>query len=125
MTAKDILIEARRLIADPAHWCQRMYAQTADGRRTGETDSDAVAFCSAGAVMRAYQNTNYLPFGRPYSTTPIAFLQTAGRELHPHVVGQPDMLLYVNDDLDHAAVLQMFDRAIMLAEQAESPSANS
>jgi hypothetical protein len=44
----DILIRARELISDPAHWVQGSY--TGDGP---VTDPDTKCFCLAGAVDRA------------------------------------------------------------------------
>jgi hypothetical protein len=45
-TPKDVLVAARALIADPAHWTQGSYARDAAGHRVGENSAEATCWCT-------------------------------------------------------------------------------
>lgn len=53
MNTKEILIAARALISDRAHWAQDSHAVTQTGMATEALDPAAYAFCADGAVCRA------------------------------------------------------------------------
>jgi hypothetical protein len=95
----DILRRARARISDPSRWTQEFYARDRAGYRTDPTSSDAVRWCSYGAVD-AELGTSQVD----------QFLHLAARVLGLHSPGS------ANDNGDHATVLRMFDRAIELAE---------
>lgn len=92
--AVENLQAARNLIADPEKWCQGK-EQTDDGR-----------VCAVRAVWATGANLNAR-----------RALDKAARQLYWHEeAGEPLWpAVRVNDDLGHAAVLRMFDRAIELA----------
>ena len=50
---KQVLINARALIADPAHWTSRSLARTADGHHVDWYDHSATKWCAVGAIYRA------------------------------------------------------------------------
>ncbi len=52
-TTVDVLVEARRLIAQPNGWTQKASARDADNEWVGATSKDAVCFCAMGAITRA------------------------------------------------------------------------
>jgi plasmid maintenance system killer protein len=99
-TVLERLRAGRARIADPADWCQR---QLTDGRR----------YCAIGALYAD------VPCLTAADATPaenhlrepvrVAFSQAADElfGLWP---------MHVNDDLGHAAVLQVYDRAITVEE---------
>jgi hypothetical protein len=103
MTLQEILIAARAKIADPAHWCQRSLA--VDSRRIpiGVKHSDACAWGALGALGALEATSEYISYAR-------ALLYDAAYATHGML-----SIVIVNDELGHAAVLQMYDYAIKLA----------
>lgn len=118
LTPLQILKNARALIGSPDRWCQQSYGQTAGGQRVWDaTDPDAVRWCSAGAISRCASTKPFVyTFVEESVRLACKYLTRAAWEQHPNVTGELDMILYVNDKLDHPAVLNMFDRAIVIAE---------
>lgn len=53
MGTKEVLIEARKLLEQPEHWTQGVFARNAKGRPVNMTAPDAVCFCISGAIGRA------------------------------------------------------------------------
>ena len=51
-TTKEILIAARAIIAEEKNWAQEAYAKDKDGMFTGVGSSNAVCFCSIGAIRK-------------------------------------------------------------------------
>lgn len=49
-TDKQLLIEGRALISDPAKWTQHFFAKNTYGFCVDENSEDAVCFCSWGAL---------------------------------------------------------------------------
>ena len=52
-TPRDLLVEARTLIARPEAWTQGAGARDADGEPVGVEHEDAVSWCATGALNRA------------------------------------------------------------------------
>ena len=50
---KQVLINARALIADPTHWTRSTIARTANGRKVEWHDQAATKWCAMGAMYRA------------------------------------------------------------------------
>ena len=50
---KQVLINARALIADRAHWTRGMLASTSNGRLVDWHDRSAAKWCGLGALYRA------------------------------------------------------------------------
>jgi hypothetical protein len=100
---KDILIAARAKIADAANWTQNALARDAKGCAVhGEEDLDgrdarACQWCAIGAVQ-AVSN---------FESAAVRALNIAATALYGRG-GIAD----VNDEIDHAAVLACFDKAI-------------
>lgn len=102
-TTKQVLIDARELIANPMHWTQHDFAKDADGKPVamhtaiGGNAGGAVCWCSLGALIKV----------------------TAG-ELSPEFVNARFQLrrfmeldiARFNDTRTHAEVLAAFDKAI-------------
>lgn len=104
MNAVEVLRWARDLIADPERWCQGALAENAECEPVDYDSPDACRWCALGAVYRASPKT-------PDGDAAIFYLHDAAR---------PRGLIDANDNQDHAAVLDLYDRAIALAE-ADSP----
>jgi hypothetical protein len=102
---KQVLINARALIADPARWTQRMYASTASGQKVAWYDPSAAKWCAVGALYRAA----YDLLGDAKEATRIG--NAAAKCIRPRCRfrgGLPAM----NDTQGHAAVLAAFDEAL-------------
>jgi len=101
MKAKEVLVQAKKLISDPAHWTQRVSARNAENAVCQTDSPDAVCWCSYGAV---YKIGGELDSYEAYGLLTLA----AGS------MGK-DWVTEVNDDGTHANVMQMFSIAIELA----------
>ena len=108
-TTADKLRRAKALIEDPENWCQGIYARDAKGLalKSREVATDGVAFCAIGALVRATQNRDVVWVDGKETKK----LWEAAKELFGHAPAR------VNDNLGHAAVMHMYERAIELAEQ--------
>jgi hypothetical protein len=108
----DILIRARELIADPAHWTQHYY--------TGDGPIDAPetkCFCLVGAVDRAviekrgwldrFSDDNFAIAAVEDSSEGAAAIKHLQAQLTDFV-----LVSDFNDSHTHAEVLQLLDRAI-------------
>jgi hypothetical protein len=105
---KQVLINARALIADPAHWTRGVLACNANGRKVQWHDQSATKWCAMGAIYRAA----YDIVRDPQEATRI------GNELAKNACpnrwfrgGLPS----INDRRGHAAVLKLFDKALQAA----------
>lgn len=96
----EVLRRARALIADPEHWCTGDWARDAALIGAHPKDANACRWCASGALMAASDQ----PDGAGWVLTAAAHSLYAAE------------VIAVNDDLGHAAVLAMYDRAIALAE---------
>ena len=65
-TPRDLLVEARTLIASPEAWTQGAAARDADGEPVGVEHEDAVSWCSTGALNCAmYRHADSLQIPLP------------------------------------------------------------
>ena len=105
---KQVLINARALIADPAHWTSRTLACTAEGQSVAWYDPSATKWCAQGAIYRAA----YDLVADQKEATRI------GNEAAKNIY-RPRWLFVslaiVNDRQGHAAVLAVFDNALEAA----------
>ena len=104
---KQVLINARALIADPARWTRGTLACTANGRRVDWHDQSATKWCALGAIYRAA----YDLVGDPLQATRI------GDKVAESVCRTRwfRCLPVINDWRGHAAVLALFDKALQAA----------
>lgn len=108
-TTKELLIEARALIADPKHWTQGAYARDEQGRNVSEHSSRAVCYCSVGALLCAVRTDACYGSGNNYVKA-RNYLNGAARAL-----GSSGIMV-LNDSSTHEVVLVAFDVAIKGAE---------
>jgi hypothetical protein len=100
---KEVLIRAKSLIEDPKHWAQNYYAYSAEGTMTGVDSEDAVSWCALGATFKMTNGEADLA---------SELLQAASVDLFSDGYD----VISVNDELGHASVMQMYDKAIELAD---------
>ena len=102
---KQVLINARALIADPAHWTSCTLARAADDHVVDWYDPSATKWCAQGAIYRAA----YDLVGDQNEATRI------GNEVAKNIY-RPRWLFAnlpnINDRHGHAAVLAVFDKAL-------------
>ncbi len=98
-TVKELLTEARRTITDPDRWTTRVMARDVSMEAVDPYDPRAQRWCAIGSLMLA--SVTLAPT-RAYEEAVDALLDGAGDR----------GLFETNDQLGHAAVLAMFDRAI-------------
>ena len=109
LTTLDILKKGRELIADPARWITRTYAQSRYGADCNVLSNAATCFCSVGALCRAAgMSVSVLEGYDGIPKAPYRALQKA----------MGDMPAEFNDTHSHALVLAAWDRAIA-AEEAK------
>lgn len=106
MSVAQMLKDAKALIADPAHWTQGTPARDASGKPLSNEESPAaVCWCSIGALARV-ANADPAPL---YHLYPVArhylYKATAGASI-----------INFNDTHTHAEVMELWDKAIQLAE---------
>ena len=102
---KQVLINARALIADPAHWTSCTLARTADDDVVDWYDRSATKWCAEGAIYRAA----YDLVGDRKEATRI------GNEVANSILPRRWLsrtLPNINDGRGHAAVLAVFDEAL-------------
>ena len=102
---KQVLINARALIADPAHWTSCTIARTADDHAVDCFVSSATKWCAQGAIYRAA----YDLIGDQKEATRI------GNKVAKSIHGPRWFfvsLAIINDGQGHAAVLAVFDEAL-------------
>ena len=105
-STRDILVKARELISDKAHWIQGNYGRNNHGNPVARRELyAATCFCAAGAVIRATQIL------REDNT-----LDYAPEAIYKAFFDSPstwtDSLVVYNDQHSHEEVLALFDRTI-------------
>lgn len=107
LTPLQTLKKARALISDPKRFCTGTFAADKHGGPVSCMSPRAFMFCSEGACIRAL-GTNRLP------TRALESLEAAATKMvtERDGISGKTAVWSLNDDLGHAAVLQMFDLAI-------------
>jgi hypothetical protein len=95
----DVLVVARNLISDPAHWTQRRYFRADDG---------VPQRCAVGALRCAHRLVRARP--AVYNQAYVLLLREARQQ------GAYDDIERFNDAASHAAVLRVMDAAILRAK---------
>jgi hypothetical protein len=99
----EVLRAAKERVLPEKQWTRGMFARDVAGKECEPTSAFACRWCAQGAV---YAEVGTAP-GR--ARPALSLLADASRYPTP----------YVNDHQGHDAVLDLFDRAIELAEEAE------
>ncbi len=107
---------ARALIEDPARWTQHTTARARDGARTSAQADNACRWCATGALVRIAAPPNRWPgIPRPRVDVAVEILRRAALQTGAHMVPSE-----VNDELGHAATMEMYDRAVRIAASPET-----
>lgn len=122
MTTKEaatFLREARELITPPERFAQGDFAMTADGSTTTDP-SEAVCYCTWGALAKVHE-LEYLDIGDRRACPEALLLEQCALAISdPEALAASQHkdfpIIHVNDELGHAATLEMFDCAIKKAE---------
>ena len=120
-TSRDLLVEARSLIARPEAWTQGAAARDADGEPVGVEHEDAVSWCATGAINCAmYRHVDSLDVPPPLQRA----RERAGKLLTDTVraltLGHYTEATTYNDQTNHGCIVHAFDIAI--ADAARSCS---
>ena len=102
---KQVLINARALIADPAHWTSCTLARAADDHVVDWYDRSATKWCAQGAIYRAA----YDLVGDQKEALRIGNKAAKSIDRPRWFFGS---LPNINDRHGHAAVLAVFDKAL-------------
>jgi hypothetical protein len=105
---KQVLMNARALIADPAHWAWGTLASTASGQSVDPCHPSATQWCAAGALYRAA----YDLVGDRDEARRIG--NKVASTVYPRRWWSGSLPAF-NDRRGHAAVLEVFDKALQLA----------
>lgn len=101
MKISEQLRAAKALISDERHWIQEQYCNT-------HLLADSTCFCSLGAIHKVLTNSLQAPDKNDLTVA-------LGRGM-----GGWTEIAEFNDTHNHAEVMQAWDNAISLAEQAEA-----
>ncbi|MDD9991914.1 MAG: hypothetical protein OXP75_08930 [Rhodospirillales bacterium] len=112
-TPRDILVEARTLIARPEAWTQGAAARDAEGEPVGVEHQDAVSWCATGALNCAM----YRHADSPDVPLPLQRARDrAGKILTDTVraltLGHYTEATTYNDQTNHHCIVHAFDIAI-------------
>ena len=117
-TPRDLLVEARTLIARPEAWTQGEAARDADGEPVGVEHEDPVSWCATGALNCAmYSHADSLEVPPPLQRA----RERAGTILTDTVraltLGHYTEATTYNDRTNHSCIVHAFDIAIADAER--------
>ena len=102
-----VLIEARKIISEPEHWTQGVFARDALGNDTDWDSPEAVCWCTAGAIRKAAGAFHY---HQEQSIEYHILVLHATKEL-VSVIGDYGVSRF-NDHHNHAQVVEVFNKAI-------------
>src|SRR6266446_5380620 len=105
---RQVLINARALIADSAHWTTGVLASTTNGQPVAWDDPSATRWCAQGAIYRAAYDLLGNQKEAIRIGDEVASVMCPRRWLRR---GLPA----INDSQGHAAVLAEFDKALAAA----------
>ena len=113
-TLRQLLVDARDRISDPANWTQQTMARNEHNSPCSPLSDYAVSFCAIGSLLRSAANLN--PTLDPDDLPECQSLRNA-RSLLKHATDlcysdKLPTISGVNDTFGHKAVLRLFDIAI-------------
>lgn len=114
MNTTELLKKARELITDPAHWTQRRYGETEDGKiLCAASMVEAYKVCAVGALYKAISNKL-----DHYETVLEAKNElTKGIDSHEEEKYKNLQITDFNDQTSHEEVLALFDTTIERLEE--------
>ena len=116
MMPSEILRAAKAVIENPENWTKEVYAKA--NKEGGSNDhllgheEGATCWCSVGALQRVMNSELVWSLERRLGEAARALTQD-----------NFETAVHYNDNRTHAEVMQMFDRAIEMAEEEEKNAA--
>lgn len=111
VTAYDVLVRARSLIAEPENWTQEVHARNETGSEEEPFSPNACQWCAIAALQRAYLETSrdcseFPPMNAAYNAAYDTLAEVVGRDLETW-----------NDDKDttHGKIISVFDESIRMS----------
>ena len=117
-TPRDLLVEARTLIARPEAWTQGAGARDAQGEPVGVEHEDAVSWCATGALNRAmYRHVDSLEVPPPLQRARGRAETILTDTVRALTLGHYTEAITYNDATNHACIVHAFDIAIADADR--------
>lgn len=117
----EIIKEARSIIENEKNWTKNLMARTKDGNLVQSYSEEAVCWCMAGALHRAFNK--FQLYGEYKGTTIVEEFNNIIKNQNTNSNGTPIHLNVsaFNDDPDttHEDVLRVFDRVIEKYERRD------
>ena len=119
---RTLLVRARDRIANPAHWTQSFSARDCIGNAVSFIDEDAVCWCLTGALnleefLMSGGNLENGKFGTLETRHTAKQARQYIREAMYDLNLDAETPAHLNDDHDHATVMQAVNKAIEYADQ--------
>jgi hypothetical protein len=111
----EVLTDALDLIRDEDRWCRDALARTITGDHTWPNESDAYKFCARGALCQV-THTGHIWSWTQEAHEADQVLNDLSGTMFPESANHPleaDLLVWVNNELGHDAVVQVFEKAIL------------
>ena len=116
-TTRDILIQARALIAKPEAWTQGTGARDANGEPIGVKHQDAVSWCATGAINATmYRHARSLDVPPALHSARARAGSILTNAVSPLTLGHYGETTTYNDQANHGCILKAFDIAIAAAD---------
>ena len=117
-TPRDLLVEARTLIALPVAWTQGAAARDAEGEPVGVEHEDAVSWCATGALNRAmYRHVDSLEIPAPLQRARNQAGTILTETVQALTLGHYTEATTYNDRTNHGCIVHAFDIAIADADR--------
>ena len=117
-TPRDLLVEARTLIARPEAWTQGAAARDADGEPVGVEHEDAVSWCATGAINCAmYRHADSLEIPPPLQRARNQAGTILTDTVRALTLGHYTEATTYNDQTNHGCIVHAFDIAIADADK--------
>ena len=117
-TPRDLLVEARTLIARPETWTQGAAARDTDGEPVGVEHEDAVTWCATGALNCAmYRHADSLEVPPPLQRARDQAGTVLTETVRALTLGHYTEATTYNDQTNHGCIVHAFDIAIADADR--------
>ncbi len=117
-TPRDLLVEARTLIARLEAWTQGAAARDADGEPVGVEHEDAVSWCATGAINCAmYRHADSLEVPLPLQQARNQAGTILTKTVRALTLGHYTEATTYNDQTNHGCIVHAFDIAIADADR--------
>ncbi len=106
---RDIIVNARGILSDPSHWTKGKMAKDIHGKPTESAKSDAVCWCTTGALKKATLEYLNMKDTAQYFWVYDAFAENSGVLKYPE---HRNISWNYDINTKHEDVLKAFDKAI-------------